>query len=67
MGSLFYIPVVYDDENLSLVKKLKEESFKILVTSLETDKDFYEEDLKGRILLTVGNEGNGVSDEMLNP
>ncbi|CAI3206167.1 RNA methyltransferase [Clostridium neonatale] len=64
MGSLFYIPVVYDDENLSLVKKLKEESFKILVTSLETDKDFYEEDLKGRILLTVGNEGNGVSDEI---
>lgn len=64
MGSLFYLPVVYDDDNLSLIKDLKEKDFKIVVTSLETDKDFYEEDLKGKVVLTVGNEGNGVSDEV---
>ncbi len=64
MGSLFYLPVVYDDENLTLVKRLKKEDFKILVTSLDAKKDFYEEDLKGKTLLTVGNEGNGVSDEV---
>jgi len=64
MGSLFYLPVVYDDDNLSLIKSLKEKDFKIVVTSLDTDKDFYEEDLKGKVVLTVGNEGNGVSDEV---
>jgi TrmH family RNA methyltransferase len=64
MGSIFYIPVCYDDDNLSLVKNLKSEGFKLVVTSLETDKDFFQEDLRGKVLLTVGNEGNGVSEEV---
>jgi TrmH family RNA methyltransferase len=64
MGSIFYIPVHYDDDNLSLVKKLKDQGFKIVATSLETDKDFFQEDLGGRVVLTVGNEGNGVSEEI---
>jgi len=65
MGSIFYIPIHYDDDNLSLVKSLKEEGFNLVVTSLDTDKDFFEEDLRGKVLLTVGNEGNGVSGEVL--
>ena len=64
MGSLFYVPVHYDDDNMSLVKSLKDKEFKIVVTSLDTDKDFFQEDLRGKVLLTVGNEGNGVSDEV---
>lgn len=64
MGSMFYIPIHYDDDNLSLTKKLKDEGFNIVVTSLATDKDFYQEDLKGKVILTVGNEGNGVSDQV---
>lgn len=64
MGSIFYIPIHYD-ENLSLVKKLKEEGFNLVVTSLDTDKSFFDVNLKGKVILTVGNEGNGVSDEVL--
>lgn len=64
MGSMFYLPIFYDDDNLSIVKSLKEKNFKILATSLDTDKDFFEEDLKGKVVLTVGNEGNGVSNEV---
>ncbi len=64
MGSLFYVPVHYDDENMTLVKSLKDKKFKIVVTSLDTDRDFFQESLKGKVLLTVGNEGNGVSDEV---
>ena len=64
MGSMFYIPIHYDDDNLSLTKKLKDEGFNVVVTSLNTDKDFYQEDLKGKVILTVGNEGNGVSDQV---
>lgn len=64
MGSIFYIPVHYDDDNLSLVKNLKDKGFKVVVTSLETDKDFFQEDLGGKVVLTVGNEGNGVSKEV---
>jgi len=65
MGSIFYIPIHYEDDNLSLVKHLKEDGFNLVVTSLDTDKDFFEEDLRGKTILTVGNEGNGVSDEVL--
>ena len=65
MGSIFYIPIHYDDDNLSLVKSLKDEGFNLVVTSLETNKDFFEEDLRGKVILTVGNEGNGVSTEVM--
>lgn len=65
MGSIFYIPIHYDDDNLSLVKNLRQEGFDLVVTSLDTDKNFFDVDLKGKVLLTVGNEGNGVSNEVL--
>jgi RNA methyltransferase, TrmH family len=64
MGSIFYIPIHYDDDNLSLVKSLKDEGFNLVVTSLDTNKDFFQEDLLGKVILTVGNEGNGVSEEV---
>lgn len=64
MGSLFYVPIYYDNESLSLVRELKDKGFNLVVTSLDTNKDFFEEDLKGRVILTVGNEGNGVSHEV---
>lgn len=65
MGSMFYLPIHYDDNDLSLIRKLKNEGFNLIVTSLDADKDFFNEDLKGKVILTVGNEGNGVSNEVL--
>ncbi|MBW6410013.1 TrmH family RNA methyltransferase [Clostridium weizhouense] len=64
MGSLFHLPIYYDDD-LLLIKKLKDDGFKLLVTSLESSKDFFKEELSGKVILTVGNEGNGVSEEVL--
>ena len=64
MGSLFYIPIILDDENNSKVKELLSNGFSLLATSLEGNKDFFNEDLKGKIIISVGNEGNGVSDEI---
>lgn len=64
MGSIFYVPVYHEDENLSLVKELKNEGFNLVVTSLDTNKNFFQVDLRNKVLLTVGNEGNGVSKEI---
>lgn len=64
MGSLFHVPVIYDDDDFTILKSLKEKNFKIVTTSLETESNFYDEDLKGKVVLTVGNEGNGVSEEV---
>lgn len=64
MGSLFYVPIIQDDEELSFVRKLKGEGFSLVATSLQESKDFFESDLKGKIILSVGNEGNGISEEV---
>ena len=63
MGSIFYIPIIYDND-LSLLKKLKDEGFSFVATSLEESKNFFEEDLSGKVILSVGNEGNGISEEI---
>lgn len=65
MGSVFYIPII-QDEDLSIISNLKERGFSMVATSLEGKNDFFNEDLTGKIVITVGNEGNGVSDEIYN-
>lgn len=64
MGSIFYIPIFYDDENYSIIRSLKEDGFSLVATSLAESKNFFEEDLKGKTILAVGNEGNGISNEL---
>ena len=45
MGSVFYLPIIYDND-LSFLKKLKEDGFSLVTTSLQESKNFFEEDLK---------------------
>ncbi|EOU1739312.1 RNA methyltransferase [Clostridium perfringens] len=63
MGSIFYIPIVEDD-SLDFVKSLKKEGYKLVVSSLQGKNNFFEENLQGKVIIAVGNEGNGVSDEV---
>lgn len=66
MGSIFKIPIIEDDEALSLLKELKDKGFSIVVSSLQTEYNFYDVDLCGNSVICVGNEGNGISDEVYN-
>lgn len=63
MGSIFYLPIIHDND-LSFLRELRNKGFKLVATSLEESKDFFKEDLSGKIILSVGNEGNGISDEI---
>ncbi|WP_349406972.1 TrmH family RNA methyltransferase [Clostridium perfringens] len=63
MGSIFYIPIV-EDNSLDFVKLLKKEGYKLVVSSLQGKNNFFEENLQGKVMIAVGNEGNGVSDEV---
>lgn len=65
MGSIFYVPVFYDDEDFTLIKSLQDKGFNLVVTSLKESRDFFDEDLRGKTMVTVGNEGNGVCDELI--
>ncbi|MBK5242192.1 RNA methyltransferase [Clostridium sp.] len=63
MGSIFKMPIIYDSDLLT-VKKLRDDGFKLVTSSLECDKNFYEIDLKGKVIISVGNEGNGISEDV---
>ncbi len=62
MGSLFYIPVhkiSYEE-----VMQMREKGFKLVVSSLKGDKNFYEEALLGNIIVAIGSEASGVGKEV---
>lgn len=63
MGSIFHIPVIRDDE-LSFVKELKSKGFKLVTSSLDAKNNFFNEDLKGNIIIALGNEGAGISEDI---
>ena len=61
MGSIFHVPII---ETFETVIQLKKQGFKLLVSSLRAKDNFYDVDLTGKLIITVGNEGNGVSTEV---
>ncbi|QGU94967.1 RNA methyltransferase [Clostridium bovifaecis] len=63
MGSIFNIPVI-EDENFQVIKSLKESGFKLLVSSLDAENNFYDVDLTSKVIISIGNEGNGISEEL---
>lgn len=63
MGSIFHIPVTLDgDEEL---ERLSSEGLPLAVTSLEASESLYSADLTGDMVLVIGNEGNGVRQELM--
>ncbi|MFL0194587.1 TrmH family RNA methyltransferase [Clostridium sp. WILCCON 0269] len=63
MGSIFYIPVI-EDEDLQKVKFLKQTGFKLISSSLRSDINFYNINLRGKIIIAVGNEGSGLGEDV---
>lgn len=63
MGSIFNIPII-EDKDLSFVKKLKEKGYKLVCSSLDTEYNFYDINFQEKVIISVGNEGNGLSKEV---
>ena len=63
MGSIFYIPII-EDKELNITKGLIIGGFKLVVSSLDTENNFYDVDLKDKVIIAVGSEANGVSEEI---
>ena len=64
-GMIFDIPIINVDSAAELRKMMTSMNRKFVVTAVEGGKPYYEEDLQHGIALIIGNEGNGVSDEMM--
>ncbi len=64
-GSLFRMPVVFMDSNQELVEFTRAAGKKLVATCFDTDRYYYDEDLTDNIALVIGNEGNGICQEII--
>lgn len=65
MGSLFHIPCITDCSQTELLTSFKEHKIAVFATSLAGAKEYFSVDFNQSAAIVFGNEGNGVSEEML--
>ncbi len=64
-GSLFRLPIVYVNDNDELRELMSRNGKMIIATAMNGDKAYYEEDLSHDCAIVIGNEGNGVSEDLI--
>lgn len=65
MGSLLRLPVIESEDLCSDIKKLKNMGVKVYATSPDSGAEkITEVSMEGGVICVIGNEGNGVSDEV---
>ena len=66
MTGVFSVPVVQNMESHAGIEYFRKAGYKIVAGALcDGAVDFYSADLSGKILVIIGNEGNGVSEQTL--
>lgn len=65
MASIFNIPIYFDDSERSIINKMKQKSIKLVSGSLQTERSLFEADLTGRCAIVIGNEANGITEEVV--
>ena len=64
MGAIYRLNVIRT-ELLTKLKEMQEAGYKIVVTSLATDKNHYDINFAEKTIIVMGNEAKGVSNEIL--
>ena len=64
MGSIYRMPVVYVEDLLELLNTFREKGIKSYAAHLEGKNSYDKEDYKGGTAILIGNEGNGLRDEV---
>ena len=64
MGAIFRVNVIEVDNLVKTIKEMKKHKIQVLATDLATDYSIYDVSYK-RSAIVIGNEGNGVSPEIL--
>ena len=64
MGSIYRMPVVYVEDLLELLNTFRKKGIKSYAAHLEGKNSYDKEDYKGGTAILIGNEGNGLRDEV---
>lgn len=62
MGAIFRLKIHRNVELNDELKKLKNEGYKIVITSLDTNKFYYDLKFDEKLVIVIGNESKGVSE-----
>ncbi len=65
MASIFNVPVFFDDSERNILKKLCNHGVDIISGSLQGNKSIYDVDFKKKCAVVIGNEANGINDEVI--
>lgn len=65
MGAIFRVKVIECEDLQKTLKEIKKHKFKLVVTSLQTEKSLYDVEFNKKVII-IGNEANGVSEEIQN-
>lgn len=63
MGAIFRVKIIECEDLKNTLKEIKRHKFKLMVTSLQTEKTIYDTDYKKKVII-IGNEANGVKQEI---
>ena len=64
-GSLFRMPVLFKDTAADALAVIKSRHKRIVSTCFDANTDYFHADLKSDIALLIGNEGGGLSGELI--
>ncbi|MEI8216631.1 MAG: RNA methyltransferase [Eubacteriales bacterium] len=64
-GAIFRVPFVFFENEDQALQIIRSSGRRILCTTVSGGKSYFDEDLKGRIALVIGNEGSGASKELI--
>jgi len=65
MGSLFHIPVMVEENFSEALDELKSNNFLVAAAHTRDSLPCWQADLSGKVAIIIGNEGNGLSDKVL--
>lgn len=64
MGSIFHLPLVYQEDIEDIIATLKKNNIKIISTGLESSKPCYDVNFQEDFVLVIGNEASGISQRV---
>lgn len=65
-GAIFRVPFIQNDSDEEILKELKESDYKIISAVVDSENSFDDLDKFKKICVVIGNEGQGVSREIVN-
>lgn len=65
-GSIFRVPLVYCQDEIKTITNLKKNGFKVYSTVVDSSLSFEDILITEKICIIIGNEGSGVSQEIIN-